>query len=728
MPKLVTKVKYYKPGRDSSLGTYAKYIATREGVDKIDASSKDLPASAAQRKLIERMVRDYPDTKEMPEYLDYTVKATMGNASDLITRVVEDTAHDTQFRTTYADYIATRPRAQRFGEHGLFTDNGVPVNLEKVSEELNAHEGNVWTLIVSLRREDAERLGYNTGERWRDMLRMKSGMFSEYFHIPRENLRWYAAFHNESHHPHVHIMVYSTEQQKRKAHLTKAGLEKIREALAVSIFKQDRISSYERQTKARDDTRKTMTDMAAELVTQINNGTITNPLLEEKMVQLAAHLQNISGKKVYGYLPAQVKDMVDAIVDLMAEEPRIKELYDLWYREREEILRTYTDTLPKRLPMSEQKEFKPVRNAVVRAALDINTASIPAPELPEPEPEEDSAVGLDTPKPSEASMDKWRLYRSGKEYLRKDSPIYDPVIGARNIASAAGKGVAPAKYLLAKLYFEGKGLPKNHDLGIQWLQEACTDHFSPAEYLYGKLLVDAAQPEEGDYRSVVSHGEGLLKEAAGHGNTSATFYLARAYLQRKIPNRKPAEAIRLLRDAADKGHLPSTMYLARMLTEGKACAKDLLGALKLLDSAAEKGDANAKYMAARLRIKEKKVRDVSRGIKDLQDAAAAGHPYAMYLLGMQHLYGQGVPKDKDLGMKYLKDAADHGNAYAAQAISSAMRNQPMPVTLSCLDLFRCLAGILEEEVRKNDAANRPWTDRKLLRKIREKEAAHGIRL
>lgn len=728
MPKLVTKVKYYRPGRDSSLGTYAKYIATREGVEKIDDSARNLPATQAQKKLIKRILHDFPDSKSMLEYQDYELRPTLGNASELITRAMEDNVVSESAQTTYADYIATRPRAQRFGEHGLFTDDGVPVDLEKVSAELNAHEGNVWTIIASLRREDAERLGYNTGERWRDMLRGQVDVLSEQFNIPMRNLRWYAAFHNESHHPHVHIMVYSTEKQKRKAWLSKHGVEKIRSALGKKIFEMDNITLYERETKARDETRKTMSELAADYVRQINSSTMLNPALEEKMIQLAKRLNGISGKKVYGYLPAQVKDMVDAIVDLMAEEPRIRELYDLWYREREEILQTYTDTLPKRLPMSEQKEFKPVRNAVIRAALDINADRIPAPDLPEQEPEEDSASGHDTPKPAEAELDKWRMYRSGKEFLRKESPVYDPVTGAGYIASAAGKGVAPAKYLLAKLYLEGEGLPKNQDLGIQWLQEACTDHFSPAEFLYGKLLLDAAQPGESDYRTVLSHGEDLLKESAGHGNSSAAFFLARAYLDGKIPNRKPSEAVRLLRAAADQGHLPSTMHLARLLTEGKVCPKNLPEALKLLDSAAEKGNADAKYLAGRLRFKEKDVRDVSRGLKNLQDAAAAGHTYAMYFLGMLHLSGKDVPRDKDLGMKYLKDAADHGNSYASQAISSAMRNQPMPVALTCLNLFRGLAGILAEEVRKNDAANRPRTDRKLLRKIREKEEAHGIHM
>ena len=80
-----------------------------------------------------------------------------------------------------------------------------------MSDELNAHTGNVWTAIVSLRREDAERLGYDNGSRWRDMLRSQTQTLSENLKIPMSNLRWFAAFHNESYHPHVHMIVYSTD-------------------------------------------------------------------------------------------------------------------------------------------------------------------------------------------------------------------------------------------------------------------------------------------------------------------------------------------------------------------------------------------------------------------------------------------------------------------------------------------------------------------------------------
>lgn len=234
MAKLITKFKYLKPAARQSAGGYAKYIATREGVEKVDDTFKnDLPTEK-QKKLIDKILRDFPDSKDMLEYEDYLKEPTLGNASEFISRALEDNAHKAVGVKTYADYIATRPRAERFGSHGLFTDDGVRVKLEDVSKELNEYDGNVWTVIISLRREDAERLGFNSGKRWRDMLRTQTEAIANSFKIPVEDLKWYAAFHNESHHPHVHLMVYSSEQAK--PYLTQKGIMNLRSAFAKDIL------------------------------------------------------------------------------------------------------------------------------------------------------------------------------------------------------------------------------------------------------------------------------------------------------------------------------------------------------------------------------------------------------------------------------------------------------------------------------------------------------------
>jgi len=368
--KLITKFKYLKPSDRKRVGGYAKYIATREGVDKIDESFKLEPATKMQQQLVKKILRDFPDSKDMLEYEDYIREPTSGNASEFISRALEDNAVEIMEGKTYADYIATRPRAQRFGSHGLFTDDGVYVRLGDVSQELNEYEGNVWTAIISLRREDAERLGFNTGERWRDMLRTQTPAIAESFKLPMEDLKWYAAFHNESHHPHVHLLIYASDSTK--PHLTQKGIMNLRASFAKDIFAQDLLCIYEKQTEHRDALRLHSREVIEEIVSQINSGTYDNPVLETKLLELADRLSKIKGKKQYGYLKADIKAIVNRIVSELSSDDRIAALYELWYEQREEVIRTYTDELPDHIPLVDNPEFKSVKNVVIQEALNIS--------------------------------------------------------------------------------------------------------------------------------------------------------------------------------------------------------------------------------------------------------------------------------------------------------------------------------------------------------------------
>ena len=370
MAKLVTKFKYLKSNRKVSAGGYAKYIATREGVEKIDDTKKFAPATAKQKNLIEKIIKDFPDSKDMFEYADYIEKQNQGSASDFISRVMEDYAYEISGIKAYAEYIATRPRAERFGSHGLFTDDGVQVQLSKLTEELDKHKGNIWTAIISIRREDAQRLGFNTGARWRDMLRTQTEALAKNLKIPMQNLRWYAAFHNESHHPHVHLIAYSTVENE--GYLTQKGVENLRSSFAKDIFQQDLLCIYEKQTEHRDKLRAEARDIVEDLVSKINSEIYISASIQHKLLELADRLSQTKGKKVYGYLKPDVKAIVDSIVDELASEDRIKKLYDLWYEQKENTIRTYTDEMPERIPLVDNKEFKSIKNAIIKEALKLN--------------------------------------------------------------------------------------------------------------------------------------------------------------------------------------------------------------------------------------------------------------------------------------------------------------------------------------------------------------------
>lgn len=329
-----------------------------------------MPVTKSQQELINKITKDFPDTKDMFEYQDYLDKQNIETASEFIDRAIEENSYEIEGRETYAKYIATRPRVEKFGSHGLFTDDGVPVQLSKVTDELNNYEGNIWTAIISLRREDAERLGFNKGERWRDMLRTQTEALSKNFKIPMSNLKWFGAFHNEGHHPHVHMIVYSTNP--KEGYLSQQGVENLRSAFAKDIFADDLYSIYEKQTKQRNILRADSREIIADIVSKINSGDYENPVVEDLLTKLADKLSKTSGKKVYGYLKADVKNMVDDIVRELAKDDRIEELYNLWYEQRENVLKTYTDELPKRIPLVDNKEFKTVKNSVIQEALKIN--------------------------------------------------------------------------------------------------------------------------------------------------------------------------------------------------------------------------------------------------------------------------------------------------------------------------------------------------------------------
>lgn len=370
MARLVTKFKYLKPNRKVSAGGYAKYISTRDGVEKIDDTKKFAPATVKQKNLIEKILKDFPDSKDMFEYADYLKKQNQGSASDFISRVMEDYTYEISGRKAYADYIATRPRAERFGSHGLFTDDGVQVQLSKVTEELDKHKGNIWTAIISIRREDAQRLGFNTGARWRDMLRTQTEALAKNLKIPMENLHWYAAFHNESHHPHVHLIAYSTVENE--GYLTQKGVENLRSSFAKDIFQQDLLCIYEKQTEHRDKLSAEARDIVEDLVSKINSEIYISASIQHKLLELADRLSQTKGKKVYGYLKLDVRAIVDSIVDELSNDDRIKKLYDLWYEQKENTIRTYTDEIPDRIPLAQNKEFKSIKNAVIKEALKLN--------------------------------------------------------------------------------------------------------------------------------------------------------------------------------------------------------------------------------------------------------------------------------------------------------------------------------------------------------------------
>ena len=370
MAKLIFKVNYFKPNHPNSRGGYARYIATRDGVEKDDSHKLTLKATDKQEELIEKLTKDFPSSLGTNEYSAYKESPTVGNATDYISATIEDNLSSIINSPTYADYIATRPRAERIGSHGLFSSGDEPIVLSKVSEELNNHQGNVWTIIASLKREDAERLGFDNAARWKSMIGSQVCQIASNMRIPVENLKWYGAFHNEGNHPHVHIIVYSTNP--KEGYITKAGIDNLRSCFAQDIFAQDLQSLYEDQTEIRQKLKERFSELLKEILAEADRKEIDNVVIEQKLTLLSDKLKTAKGKKVYGYLSRDIKDIVDSIVDELAKDETIRELYDLWYDYKFRILGMYSSHRPIMKPLSDNQEFKSIKNAIIKEALHLN--------------------------------------------------------------------------------------------------------------------------------------------------------------------------------------------------------------------------------------------------------------------------------------------------------------------------------------------------------------------
>lgn len=379
MPRIIMKSPYIKPNFKTHIGNYVSYIATRDGVEKADSTQKFMETTERQKQIIKKLLSDYPDSKDLYEYQDYLDKPNIGNADELILRIAEAHAELFGDREKYVSYIAQRPRVEKISSHGLFTDDGVPIVLSNVQKEIAESNSNIWTHIISLKREDVERLGYNNAKAWMNLIRSQRNMIAENMKIAPENFKWYAAFHNEGHHPHIHMIAYS--KKPNEAYLTEKGIENIKSNLAKVIFRQDLISIYQKQTEHRDKLRAEACDIVEDLVSKINSEIYISASIQHKLLELADRLSKTKGKKVYGYLKPDVKALVDSIVDELANDGRIKKLYDLWYEQKKNIIRTYTDEIPDRIPLAQNKEFKSIKNAIIKEALKVNLTEDEAEEI-----------------------------------------------------------------------------------------------------------------------------------------------------------------------------------------------------------------------------------------------------------------------------------------------------------------------------------------------------------
>ena len=683
MAKLIFTSRYIRDAPPEHLQNYVRYISTREGVEKADESKKNLPATSAQKDLIRQLLKDMPESKDMLEYEDYRRRSTISNASEFITQAMERNLDMAAMKENYVDYLANRPRVERIGEHGLFTDAGKPVILAKVQKEVSDHKGPVWTHVVSLRREDAARLGYDSAREWMALLRSKRAMLCKHMKIDSADLRWYAAFHNEGHHPHVHLMVYSAKDND--GYLTKAGIEAMRSELTHDIFRQDFAQIYEGQNLARKELKEKAAERMCLLADEMLQGVCENLVIGEKLRLLSERLKNTRGKKVYGYLKADVKRLVDQIVDELAKDPAVSEAYRAWGEWQDQILLTYSAKAPPLPPLSGQKQLKSIKNMVIAEALKLGdhhflfeTSSqedVQTEVLDEPEDETVPNVleeRGEVPAGVEDGMDAEEFLPELETSVRE---------GEKKVR---GKAEWNQRYKLARSYLYGsERIPQDFVEAMRlFLLEADSGN-ALAMYDLGRMWADGlgveAAPDTAQewYRKALAAFLSAEKELPERKKTYLQYRIGKMYLAGLGCTQDHKTAADWLERAAEKRHKYAQYTLAGLYAKGQGVEKDLGHAFELYRSSAAQGNPYASYELGKMFQNgagtEKSMeqagihfRNAFSGFLDLEKQSHDDR--LQYRLGQMLYQGIGTEKDEEEAVRYWQLAAKLGNGNAQYAL------------------------------------------------------------
>ena len=580
MARLIVKSPYIKCGGGQSAGGYLKYIATRERVEIIP---DDRPPTNKQTQLIAKLVEDFPDAKELMEYEDYTAHPTKATASALITLTLESNWDRLSSMDGYAKYIALRPRAERLGEHGLFGDDDA-VDLAAVADELDHYTGNVWTHIISLHREDAERLGYDHADAWRTLLRTHRNDIASAMKIPPEDFRWYAAFRDEGNHPHVHMMAWSAKPNQ--AYLSKDGIRQIKSTLTNQIFRQELLHVYEQKSKSRDELVAEARKAMLELAKAMQEMTCIHPEAEQMIWDLSRQLGQVGGKKTYGHLPKPMKKLVDEIVDQMARLPTVDTCYQTWWELQCQVEDYYSEGKKRLRPqLSQQKEFRQIKNTVIKEAehIRMNRISFEDAEMQD-DGEQISAYAMSYECQDLQSM------------ANDDSfPLEERDEAAEQLEQLAEDGDAYAQYIIGTAYRDGGLLIPDMVKAQKLLERAAEQDLDAAQYALGKLYLsddaDVHDPAKGIY---------WLKRSADNGNDFAAYRLGKEYLSGKNTIKDAETAVSYLRQAADNGSAYAQYLLGKLTLMGEGVPKDPDTAYEWFAAARDNGHAYAEFFMKRM--------------------------------------------------------------------------------------------------------------------------------
>ena len=655
LSQIIVTSRYLKSGTQKSKNkrrNYTKYIATRETVEVRDQNIMDRNDNATknQEQLLNDLLSDFPEAKKYLEYEDYTVNPTVENASELISTIIERNADVIGNRQNFVGYMAMRPGVQKRGSHGLFNEKDEPIILDRVANEIANHKGNVWSHVISLRREDAIRLGYDNSEAWRQLVMRHISDIAKNQKISLCNLKWYAAFHDTTHHPHIHLLVYS--ENTKEGFLTNEGINKIRSAFANDIFHDDLQSIYQEQTLSRDELKAVSKTEFESVVRKIQQGDFENPQLENFIRKLYSQLQNVKGKKVYGYLPQEVKETVNSIFSELAKDDNIRQLYEKWCSLECLKYKSYTQKEKELPPLVDNKVFQPVRNMIIRTVLDMNYPVIDV-EIEEPEPTEQFAnddfyVDISPQFDESEQSENDKVTFSNNDDLTAEDFIWS----GENAVTVDVDDAPKSKYYL------------------KWsssYKEAC------------KLIYNKRSKLE-DFQKA----EQLLLNESGAGNVLAIQDLGKLYSTDKLGEKDEKKSFSFYEEAFQgfmeiepdsdfmfpyepkyKGQVmkPVDMRsyvwyrIGKMHCYGLGTEQDYEKAFEWFLKSAQEGNKFAQYSLANLYYYGNGVeKDLSQAFLWYRKSSEQGQPYAPYAVAQMYDKGEYVSQSEETAQRYYKVA------------------------------------------------------------------------
>ena len=707
MSQLIVTSRYLKNGNQQNKTkrrNYTKYIATRETVEKRSQKFVDRNTNATknQEQLINDLINDFPESKRYLEYEDYERESTIENAGELISTIVERNADVVGNRQNFVGYMAMRPGVEKRGSHGLFNEKDEPIILNQAANEIAEHKGNVWSHVVSLRREDAVRLGFDNSDAWRELVKRHISDIAKAQNIPLCNLKWYAAYHDTTHHPHIHLLVYSTNP--KQGFLTKAGIDKVRSVFANDIFHDDLQSIYQEQTVSRDELKAVSKNEFESIVNMIASNDHTDSQLEELIRKLYIQLQNVKGKKVYGYLPMEIKETVNKIFSELAKDENIQQLYDKWCSLERLKYKTYTQKEAELPELVDNKVFQPVRNMIIRTVLnmkpfDANTeieGSEPNDEYIDNTPQNmsplfDEAEPLEEKETDESASAikyyiKWndQYKKACKLIYGKDAKLNDFKKAEQLLLSESQRGNVLAVYDLGKLYSTDKLGERNEEMSIakytQALQgflqiEPNSKKLKPyVQYRIGKMFCYGLGTEQ-DYEKAFEWFERSAKQK----NKFAQFSLANLYYYGSGIEKDLSQAFLWYQRASSQGQPYAAYSIAQMYRYGEYVTKDndtaqryykqaLSGFLKIESDDMANDDLFYK-LGQMFKLGLGTDSDVTKAIEYFRRSAEMNNKNGLFEYGKALLIGEHIPQNTDSAVKLLEKAVKLKNSNAKRFLA-----------------------------------------------------------